>query len=300
MSGDVLQDPYSMTMSQFLNFAKGTGLADKKMTISDFDRIFMRAVRAPAASDMLWGVVKDMSAVAKAASAFKGAAVSFPVGKGGDAKKGSNLMKQHHFVGALVRLAILKFPGSSSLGEALTSLVEVYLQKHVYEELQLLSDAFSEVMESKLMQAVLRKHSDGLQSVFGFYAAEDQGVEALTAQDTMNVSELSELCEDAGLIDNQFGVREMIAIFVKVNIEDELYEVDEDDEDAEHDGDSSELCFAEFEELIARIFNAREWVHVPESARQTNIENAFDGWLGSVFLPQAKAAIKRRKKGTQG
>jgi hypothetical protein len=50
--------------------------------------------------------------------------------------------------------------------------VQAHLDTHVWEELQLVTDKFTRVMEGRLMQAVLRKHAEGLKRVFMFYAGQ--------------------------------------------------------------------------------------------------------------------------------
>ena len=42
------EEPNAMNMSQFLAFCKGAKFLQKRMTISDCDRLFLRATRAPA------------------------------------------------------------------------------------------------------------------------------------------------------------------------------------------------------------------------------------------------------------
>ena len=60
------------------------------------------------------------------------------------------------FVGALIRLANLKFDKGGTLGERFDRLVATHLTHHVLEELHLVTDEFSEQMETKLMRAVRR------------------------------------------------------------------------------------------------------------------------------------------------
>eukprot|EP00966_Prymnesium_polylepis_P080923 1874701-Prymnesium_polylepis.1 len=106
-------------MAQFLNFAKGAALVDTKSTISDFDRLFMRAVRAVPAGRTSLVEQSGRESAAEGAPVGKswgkakllGSAVSALASK---AKEASKLMKQHHFVGALVRLSRLKYGGACS------------------------------------------------------------------------------------------------------------------------------------------------------------------------------------------
>lgn len=108
----------------------------------------------------------------------------------------------------------------------------------------------------------------------------------------MNIKETADLCEDLELFDAKFGVREMVAAFVRVNIDDELFVVEEGN-------DPSELVYDEFCEVVARIFNGREWLGRPKAERQgLEVERELNAWLGASFLPKAEATIKaRRRKG---
>ena len=123
------------------------------------------------------------------------------------------------------------------------------------------------------MKATLHKHRQKLQSLFAFYAGADST--------TINIRELNEMCEafPGSLFNSRFGLREMVSAFVRVNIDDELYE----QEDA--DNTSTELVFEEFEEVIARIFNAREWDESQGDGAGDTLEQAFDLWLQNAFWP---------------
>ena len=159
------------------------------------------------------------------------------------------------------------------------------------EELHLVTDEFSEQMETKLMRAVLAKHQSKLEGVFGVYGAADVSLAARAASATMNIKEMGALCEEAGMYDTSFGIRELVAAFVKVNIDDELYE------QSEEGNTSSELVYDEFEEVVARIFYTKVWLRTPAAERPDLLETGFDAWLADEFVPRALDAVKRRKKG---
>ena len=138
-----------MNMSQFLNFAKGAGLVGKGSTISDFDRLFMRAVRTvpsgrklamapvPASADGAEAAPLHVPPLAPAADKPRVGkeswaklkmltSVTHGLSQATDQKKGSHLAMQHHFVGALVRLARLKYGGGrTSLADNLSKLCTV-------------------------------------------------------------------------------------------------------------------------------------------------------------------------------
>ena len=115
---------------------RSVGVVDKSTLTSDIDRLYMRSVRAvpsggaaPAgAAAAGWtkvqGSLKEINA---------GAAAPSPAGKGG--KPMSKNMYQHQFVGALVRLAQLKFPSEPTLYRRLDAFCRKYLVGHVETEL---------------------------------------------------------------------------------------------------------------------------------------------------------------------
>lgn len=121
---------------------------------------------------------------------------------------------------------------------------------------------------------------------------------------TINLFELSQLCEDAELFDAMFGMRELLVVFMRVNIDDDLF-VQEDKANS-----ASELVFDEFSETIARIHGIR-WSKAQAAAREMDggdpkvvdeeaeegLEQArdLDEWLQTSFLPEANAAIKARR-----
>ena len=138
---------------------------------------------------------------------------------------------------------------------------------------------------------MLAKHQPKLEGVFGVYGAADVSLAARAASATMNIKEMGALCEEAGMYDTSFGIRELVAAFVKVNIDDELYE------QSEEGNTSSELVYDEFEEVVARIYYTKVWLRTPAAERPELLETGFDAWLADEFVPRALDAVKRRKKG---
>ena len=131
-----------------------------------------------------------------------------------------------------------------------------------------------------------------LATIFNFYSGADKKLAASGMNSTMNIKETGELCEDAGFFDTTYGVRDLVASFVKVNIDDELY-VQEDE-----DNNSAELVYDEFEEVVARMYNLREFSRLPaaEQNEPNALENGFDAWLENYFVPMGMGALKLRKK----
>ena len=258
---DVEDDPSTMTMLQFCNFCMGAKVMDGEglHNLSDLDLIFLRACRAPDDATQALASAVDSSGVA--------------VGKGWRKKKGlglfkmgitkvvaqkkGNLMTQTQFVGALLRLASQMYVEDIPIEKKLTLLCKQHVAGHVYDELQLVKDDFNSTMKTRHMGSVLDKNASGLQEVFVAYAAADAVGDgtaagrqaAKAALETMNVRELAEMCEDIQIFDQAFTTMKLLAIFCKVNIDDDLFE-QEDEANS-----SSELVFDEFEEVVARIFN---------------------------------------------
>jgi len=273
-------DPSTMTMVQFGHFCRGAHLLEmtsehKAITSSDVDRIFLRAVR----------LLPSTSVAAGESEALFGALSASGIKVSKDWKKvraavttnslfirGQNLMSQSQFVGALVRLACYLHPSADacgvpiSVGSRLSSLLRGGVHVHVYEELSLLEDEMNIMMRSRLMGAVLEVNHQPLVDIFKAYAAADQSNAAtrrLTA--TMNVHECHQLCSDLHLYDRQFGTRDLLVCFVKVNLDDEIY----------HQGEAcntpTELVFEEFEEFVARIFKAAVWARVQEVQQSASV-----------------------------
>lgn len=298
-------DADSMTMSQFLNFVRAAKLLDYGVIPSDVDRMFVRSIRdldrravaaapsaapaaAPAAaapSDSEW---KKAKGAVKAVSVFK-------TQKGG-------VMYQQHFVGGLVRLANVCFNGARpNVAERVDMLIDQVLAPHVDGELDLLHDAFSRLMELQPMRAVYGRRRAECDRVFIYYSAADKSLEHVRHSTTMNIREMAELCDDAGLYDAKFGVRSLVDAFGRVNIEDDVY-VQTDKANT-----STELVADEFFEVLARMYHTR-WAGgskqrsakklIEGESEDAGLELArgFDAWLQESFLPAANSAIKTRKK----
>jgi hypothetical protein len=267
---DVDDDPNTMTMIQFGNFCRGCKLIDNKNIIaSDIDRLFLRAVRVlpmvptdvmgvagnPASADH--GLASALSSTSIRVTKFAKAKAA--VGVKALLTKGQNLMNQSQFIAAVVRLAAMRYPEDHmSLAEKLSSLCTSGLTEHAFDELQLIEDDFSrERLRSRAMGAVLHKNAGQIRQVFTAYSTADQS-DAISRRSllTMNVKECSILLEDVGVFDKAFSAREYLAIFVRVNIDDDLYY------QKEALDTSSELVFDEFEEVIARVFFESVWLRM--------------------------------------
>mgnify|MGYP002634486791 CR=1 FL=1 len=221
-----------MTMIQFGNFCHNTHQANNHLNSSAIDRIFLRAVRLlpPVSTDS--GSDGSTDATSSLASALPSTGIKVSkdwkkvkaalsiVGLIG---KGANVMTQAQFVGALIRLASARYPEAGlSIAEKLSRLVKEQVEHHVLNELRLIDDEFGARMRTRAMGAVLNRYGAQLKHIFTAYSAADQSssIAARHALATMNVIELNELCEDVEILDTTYTVRDMLAAFVKVNIDD--------------------------------------------------------------------------------
>jgi len=230
--------PGTMNMSQFLAFVKGVGLKGKE-PISDIDRIFLRSIRQTFGKDEpspgseaagvspLFAKVTDADACdivgggaaesgdasaardSKWRKAKKAVAVSAAIGKSAQ-KKAGNAMHQHQFVAALIRLSAMKGSPGMWLSQRLDMICKESIAPHVYEDLKLVNDAFSEFMSERRMVAVLHKHCKVLTGIFDFYADTDTDWDARFTKSTMNISELTGLCEDVEMFNQRFAIRNMV------------------------------------------------------------------------------------------
>ena len=165
-------------------------------------------------------------------------------------------------------------------------------------------DAFSQLMQRQPLLAVYARRKDECEKIFAFYAAADKSLENVKQSSTMNIREMSELCDDAKLYDNKFGVRQLVDAFVRVNIEDDVYV------QANKANTSTELVFDEFFEVLARMFHTRDSAGRRDRTAKRLLETGgddaglelargFDAWLETSFLPAATLAVKTRRKAGQ-
>ena len=317
---DVNDDPSTMSMLQFTNFCTGARLLESEglKNLSDLDLIFVRASRV-AASDAEQALADavESSGVAVGAGWKKKKGLNLlklGIQKVMDQKKGAQVLTQTQFVGALLRLASQMYVGNDPIDEKLTRLCNDHIAGHVYDELQLVKDSFNDTMRTRQMGSVLDHHGPQLREIFKAYAAADtegDGTaaskrEAKATLDTMNVRELNEMCEDIEIFDQTFTTMKMLAIFCKVNIDDDLFE-QEDEENT-----SSELVFEEFEEVVARIFNVAVYQPMVQAGNTANLlDQDGDGDLddddiddlydecdtdksGSISVEELAVALRKR------
>ena len=276
-----------MQMGQFLNFFKCARLLDKKFSVSDCDRLYLRCCRAlPPASS-----ASAAPAAPGAPGGMPGAPPPPPAVQKAPAKqgKGGGALSQPQWVGSIVRLASLR-GGSGGLAERLARLLAP-LEEHASAELALLHDGFAERMHTPLMTAVLSRHQAGLRRSFDHFAKADRTQLTSACASTVNISEMIDLCDAAGLIDTTFGTRELIAAFVRVNVDDEIYV------QQRRENTSAELILDEFVELLVRVYHGRVWEKLPPPQRPDCIERGLHAWLLEVIATLDKHR-KQSRRGT--
>lgn len=317
---DVEDDPSTMTMLQFTNFCMGSRLLESEGLggLSDLDLVFVRASRAaPTVAEQPLATAVDSSGVPvgagwrkkKGLGLFKKGIMNVM-----QQQKGAQLLSQTQFVGALLRLASQMYDGSDTLEKKLAQLCSEHISGHVYDELQLVKDDFNTTMRTREMGSVLDRNGPGLLEVFRAYAAADMDGDgtaagskaARAAAETMNVRELAEMCEDIEIFDEAFTTMKLLAIFCKVNIDDDLFEQEEEG------NSSSELVFDEFEEVVARIFDVAIFQPMMNAGQTANLlDQDGDGDLdeddiddlydecdqdrsGSISVDELAVALRKR------
>ena len=317
---DVNDDPSTMSMLQFTNLCSGARLLESEglEKLSDFDLVFVRASRLlPSDAEQALADAVESSGVAVGAGWKKKKGLSlFKLGiqKVMDQKKGAQMLTQTQFVGALLRLASQMYLGTETIDWKLNKMCEQHIAGHVYDELQLVKDSFNDAMRTRQMGSVLDHHAPKLREIFKAYAAADtegDGTavgkkEAKAALETMNVRELNEMCEDIEIFDQTFTTMKLLAIFCKVNIDDDLFEQEEEE------NTSTELVFEEFEEVVARIFNMAVYQPMVQAGNTANLlDQDGDGDLddddiddlydecdadksGSVSVEELAVALRKR------
>ena len=216
-----------------------------------------------------------------------------------DNDRPDNQLEHPEFVCALTRMAYERFPHLELQGLDVQT-------RHFFDEFltpnvrAVLDDPLGQQLNGRPCQAVLRKHYPRLQAVFDCYAAADKTLSPggkgspskkarAAAAATINDEEWGEMLRDAKLVDKAFTLREATMIFVKVNLQDELFHAsDQDNFDSE-----MECTFDEFQLMIGRLVREK----VPENADTDEpFEATLDTYLELILLPTLEKAIKARKK----
>ena len=165
-----------------------------------------------------------------------------------------NQMEVKEFVAGLIRLAHAKFKKLPSLADRW----DAFLQDHVqaFADMGNMTDEISEMLSWPEVVAVIGDPAVAnllAQSFLNFCVS---GASASSKNDptanTMDMPEYMKFLQAAELLDQSLTVREARAIFVQVNLDDDMY-VQEDSAN-----NSSELVLDEFVECLVRIAFEKE------------------------------------------
>ena len=112
-------------------------------------------------------------------------------------------------------------------------------------------------------------------------------------QATINDAEWGQMLDDAKLIDKMFTLREATMIFVKVNLQDELFHAS----DQSSFDSAMECTYDEFALMIGRLVREK----VPPNPESTeSFEETLNTYLELILLPTFKKTLVARKKARIG
>jgi hypothetical protein len=188
--------------------------------------------------------------------------------KEGAGKGGTDLdIELREFLVAMVRLGTIVFCREPSLAASTKRLIEEHLRP--FALLSEGADAISEALGSTDVQELLNTVRGGvLIPLFERYAAGDShGMnKKKEGKLTMSQAEFMQFLTDGNLIDKKLTGRECKALFIRVNLDDELGQATNIDADGNifvEEGESGVASSAvmeydEFEEVIVRIANEKQ------------------------------------------
>ena len=277
--GSTEADPSDINMFQFRKFVEDCNILQHGMTKTDVDLIFTRVNR----------VVEP----ATASSGGRGSPPlplsgrgSPPVSSRSESPDPNRMDKivLHEFVHALVRLSLQysnarKRDDGSSLARCFDALVDECVAPNATFPLK---DEFTEVLKSREVRAVLSKHNEQLMRQYCRWSGADRTTGS--SKQTMSLHELMLALKEAKILDDKCTTKEVVTFFVMVNADDELYGTT-----GEQNG-SAELDFQEFVEVVGRMCREKVLAEKDQSAEE--FAEAFDNWLGLIFLPALRNAGK--------
>ena len=255
----------SMNLSQWMRFCKDLGFGSPKqpgLTTSELPLIFVRANQD-----------KDEAEA--------------PAQK--DRTDSTEEMVFIEFVEACIRLAYRWKRDLTHIADRFGQLVEQKIKTH--KCFAMMRDDIDDRMESKEMAAVLESHAGELQKIFVHYAAADKTAFDGAQQDTINMVEWQQLMRECGLFDGVSTVRTATAAFVKVNMDDDLY----DNEGGEEGDSAEELVYGEFVECVARV--AAERCKVQNKLSENYQDNAKFADMVAAFIQSELGPNFQRAKG---
>ena len=251
----------AMTLLQFSKFSQAAKIPAKgRVDLGQVDRIFLRANQDR--SEGIQEILKKKDKKKKKEVVNK-----------------DNELVVHEFVAALIRLAHARYREHPSISRRLETLINVNLK--TYAMAGALDDTFTERMAEPASQLVLQEHRDKNVTIFNAACASDTTIGSDDNDTTMSLQEWLALCKATQLITADFTIREARQMFVQVNLDDELY-VQEDEQNS-----ADELVFDEFEECLCRA--------ALELYPETDTDD-FASCIRSFFEVFVPAALKKVKK----
>ena len=215
----------SMTLVQFGKFAQAVQIIDGKIVNSGMvDRIFLRANMDRSLEDNK--IFKQRKGAPKV-------------------ENKDNELVVHEFGAAMIRVAHARYRSHPSLAGRLKLIIEENLKKFAMGDA--VDDNFIYKLKEPEVEQLVDTYRERMMKVFQRFSATDTRVNSGNASGTMNMAEWLSMCESSGIISPEFTVREARMIFVQVNLDDELY-LQEDDEN-----NADELVYDEFEECLCRV-----------------------------------------------
>lgn len=271
----------SMNLSQWIRFCKDAGFGSTNqpgLSASELPLIFLRANQDKPEEDKFTSVKDLVQRKPK-----------------NNRTDNEDEMVFHEFAEGCIRVAYNWKREITGLATRVQILVDEKIKAH--KCFSQLHDDIDDRMESNEMSAVFERHDTALRKVFVHYAAEDKTAFDGAQQDTINMMEWQQLMRECGFFDGVTTVRTATAVFVKVNMGDDLY----DNEDVGDGNSAEELVYQEFLECVARVAAERERVQKNKTSEQDDgnfaamVEQFIETELVKMFLTRVKGKSKGKK-----
>jgi hypothetical protein len=253
-------DMDTMTMGQFSKFCKACNITGKDVPVSTIDRIYLRANQ-----DRLGDIDDLMDSKMTKKQRAKQKATK------GEAR--SDELDVHEFGAATIRVAHQKYRQLPSVADRYRKLMDENIKSNNIFNIE---DDLSFAVDSDPIKAVMTQKEKALQRLFDKWCAADATAFTAAENSTMNLEEWMLFLGSCKLLGPD-GVTTRIAraMFVQVNLDDELFE------QSDSDNDASELVYDEFAECVVRLADA---IHGDGAGRASKVEK------GDITTDEGKEA----------
>jgi hypothetical protein len=253
-------DMDTMTMGQFTKFCKACNITGKDVPVSTIDRIYLRANQ-----DRLGDIDELMDSKMTKKQKAKQKATK------GDAR--SDELDVHEFGAATIRVAHQKYRQLPSVADRYRKLMDENIKSNNIFNIE---DDLSFAVDSDPIKAVMDQKEKALQRLFDKWCAADATAFTAAENSTMNLEEWMMFLNTCKLLGPD-GVTTRVAraMFVQVNLDDELFE------QSDSDNDASELVYDEFAECVVRLADA---IHGDGAGRASKVEK------GDITTDEGKEA----------